>query len=221
VPLSGVREKIARRMRESLAATAQYTLHSSADATALLRLRLRLKEHKRPETIHDLILFCAVRALMEMPELNAELIDGRLYRRPHIHLAFACDTERGLLAPVLRNAQALPLAELAARARQLAVAAAAGSIGPDDLSGATFTVSNLGGLGIESFTPILNPPQVAILGVNAIRLQPVRRGETVEFVERIGLSLTCDHQAIDGAPGARFLAVLARHIENVENECTT
>ncbi len=84
-----------------------------------------------------------------------------------------------------------------------------GTIAPDDLSGATFTVSNLGSLGIESFTPILNPPQVAVLGVDAIQLKPVRKGARVEFVDFIGLSLTCDHQVIDGAPGARFLRVLA------------
>ena len=143
-----------------------------------------------------------------MPALNAELIDGKLYRRPAVHLAFACDTDRGLLAPVIRNAQSLSLVELAARARELAAAATAGAIAADDLAGATFTVSNLGGLGIESFTPILNPPQVGILGVEAIRLQPVRRGGEVDFIDHIGLSLTCDHQVIDGAPGARFLAVL-------------
>ena len=223
--LAGVREKIARRMRESLASTAQYTLHASADATALLALRGRLKARETgatPQpTIHDLVLFCAVRALMDMPALNAELIDGKLYRRPAVHLAFACDTDRGLLAPVIRNAQSLSLVELAARARELAAAATAGAIAADDLAGATFTVSNLGGLGIESFTPILNPPQVGILGVGAIRLQPVRRGGEVAFIDHIGLSLTCDHQAIDGAPGARFLAVLRKHIENVEKECTT
>jgi pyruvate dehydrogenase E2 component (dihydrolipoamide acetyltransferase) len=225
IPLAGVREKIARRMRESLASTAQYTLDASADATGLLALRGRFKARETagaPQpTIHDLVLFCAVRALVEMPALNAELIDGKLYRRAAVHLAFACDTDRGLLAPVIRNAQALSLIELAARARELAAAATAGAVAADDLAGATFTVSNLGGLGIESFTPILNPPQVGILGVGTIRLQPVRRGGEVAFIDRIGLSLTCDHQAIDGAPGARFLAVLRKHIENVEKECTT
>jgi pyruvate dehydrogenase E2 component (dihydrolipoamide acetyltransferase) len=222
--MSGLRERIARRMRESLAGTAQYTLDGSADATALLRLRRRIKEH--PElgdiTITDMVLFCAVRAVREMPEVNAELIDGKLRRHESVHLAFACDTPRGLLAPVIRDAEKLSLAELARRARELAEQAQSGAISPDDLTGATFTVSNLGGLGVESFTPILNPPQVAILGVNSIELRPVRRGDTVEFVERIGLSLTCDHQVIDGAPGARFLAVVKRHIENFAGDgaCT-
>jgi pyruvate dehydrogenase E2 component (dihydrolipoamide acetyltransferase) len=223
-PLSGLRERIARRMRESLATTAQYTLHGSADAAALLALRRKIKEN--PElahiTIHDMVLFCAVRAVREMPEVNAELVEGRLRRHASIHLAFACDTPRGLLAPVIRDAGKLSLVELARRARALAGQAAAGSISPDDLVGGTFTVSNLGALGVESFTPILNPPQVAILGVDAITVRPVRRGDKIEFVDSIGLSLTCDHQVIDGAPGARFLAVVKRHIESFtgDGECT-
>jgi pyruvate dehydrogenase E2 component (dihydrolipoamide acetyltransferase) len=90
----------------------------------------------------------------------------------------------------------------------------------DDLSGATFTVSNLGSFGIESFTPLLNPPQVAILGVDAIQLKPVRRDGAIQFIDSIGLSLTLDHQVIDGAPGAKFLKVVREKIENVESICT-
>jgi len=108
---------------------------------------------------------------------------------------------------------------LAARMKDLAARAVAGTIGAYDLSGGTFTISNLGALGIEAFTPLLNPPQVAILGVGTIQLKPVRRDGTVEFVDTIGLSLTCDHQVIDGAPGARFLQVLRRNIENAESLC--
>ena len=106
--------------------------------------------------------------------------------------------------------------------RDLAAQAANGSIEPDDLTGGTFTVSNLGSLGVEWFTPILNPPQVAILGVDAIGLKPVRKPDgNIEFIDSIGLSLTLDHQVIDGVPGARFLRVIAREIENVEALCTT
>jgi pyruvate dehydrogenase E2 component (dihydrolipoamide acetyltransferase) len=104
--------------------------------------------------------------------------------------------------------------------RALTAAAVQGNIALDDLAGATFTVSNLGGLGIESFTPLLNPPQVGILGVDAIGVRPVRREGGIEFIDVIGFSLTCDHQAVDGAPGARFLQVLKRNIENVETLCT-
>ena len=209
--LSTIREKIARRMRESLAATAQYTLHSSAGAGALLALRARLP---REINVNHLVAFCTVETLLEVPALNAEFRDGRIVAHAEVHLGFACDTPRGLLVPVIRHADELCLDELAARMRELTAQAVAGSIAADDLSGATFTVSNLGNLGIETFTPLLNPPQVAILGVGAIRLRPVRREGRIEFEDRIGLSLTCDHQVIDGAPGARFLQVLARNIEN-------
>lgn len=210
-PLTGIREKIARRMRDALASTAQYTLTSSADATAMLAFRRTVDAN-----VNELVLFCTVKALLRMPHLNAELKDGKLYQHSRIHLGFACDTERGLMVPVIRDAHAMSLAGLAAAVRSLAARAVKGSISPDDLAGATFTVSNLGSLGIESFTPILNAPQVAILGVNNIQLRPVRRNGAIEFVDHIGFSLTCDHQIIDGAPGARFLGVLGDCIRNIE-----
>ncbi len=217
VRLSRLRQTIARRMRESLAGAAQYTLHASADATGLLRLRAALKAAGEPVNINDLVTYCTVVTLKEMPELNAELIGGELYRHAEIHLGFACDTPRGLVVPVIRNCHDLSLRELAARIHTLSEEAARGTLSPDDMTGATFTLSNLGSLGVESFTPILNPPQVAILGVNAIQLKPVRRDDgRVEFVEHIGLSLTCDHQVIDGAPGARFLQKLRENIQKVE-----
>jgi pyruvate dehydrogenase E2 component (dihydrolipoamide acetyltransferase) len=208
-------------MRESLAATAQYTLHSSADASGLLALRKRVKSFAgAPDiTIGDMAAFCAIKALLEFPELNAELIDGLIYQHAEVHLGFACDTPRGLMVPVVRNAGKLTPSELSRRMHELAAQAAGGTVSVDDLSGATFTVSNLGSLGIESFTPLLNPPQVAILGVDAIQVKPVRREGSIEFIDSIGLSLTCDHQAIDGAPGARFLKVLKEKIENVESLC--
>jgi pyruvate dehydrogenase E2 component (dihydrolipoamide acetyltransferase) len=223
---SGIRDRIARRMRESLAETAQYTLHASADATGLLALRARLKAGPASSgiTINDLVTFCVVEALLDVPALNAEYIDGTIHEHSDIHIGFACDTPRGLLVPVVRNAHLLALDELAARTKELSAQAVAGTISPDDLTGATFTISNLGGLGIESFTPLLNPPQVAILGVGAIQLKPVRRhaggaGDQIAFIDAIGLSLTCDHQVIDGAPGARFLQVVRQKIETLEPGC--
>lgn len=223
VRLARVRQTIARRMRESLAGTAQYTMHASADATGLLRLRARFKSAggHTDVNINDLIMYCTIRTLKDVPALNVELIDGEIYRHSEIHLGFACDTPRGLVVPVIRNCQDLGIGELASKIRALSDQAVQGSLSPDDMTGGTFTVSNLGSLGIEAFTPILNPPQVAILGVNAIQLKPVRRDGHVEFIEHIGLSMTCDHQVIDGAPGARFLQKLRENIENVEQvKCT-
>jgi pyruvate dehydrogenase E2 component (dihydrolipoamide acetyltransferase) len=221
-PISSVREKIARRMRESLSSTAQYTLNSSADASGLLRLRARIKASSAvPDiNINDLVTFCTVRALLEVLDLNVLFVDGKIHPGRGIDIGFACDTPRGLLVPVVRNAQTLTVAALAARMKDLSDQAVQNKISADDLTGATFTISNLGGLGIESFTPLLNPPQVAILGVNAIQLKAVRRDDKVEFIDSIGLSLTLDHQIIDGAPGARFLKVVRDKIEKVEQICT-
>ena len=217
--MSTMRERIARRMRESLATTAQYTMHASADARGLLAARARVKRSTSlPDiNINELVTFCTVEALLEIPDLNAEFGDGRIRKHADIHVGFACDTPRGLLVPVVRDAHTLAVDELAIRMKDLAARAVEGKLSPDDLSGATFTISNLGGLGVNAFTPILNPPQVAILGVGAIQLKPVRNGGQIEFIDTIGLSLTCDHQVIDGAPGARFLKVLAARIAQVES----
>ncbi len=216
-----LRATIARRMRQSLASTAQYTLNGSADATGLLSLRARVKAAGSAEdasalNINAMVLFCAVKALAAVPEVNVEFIDGTIYQHSRIHLGFACDTPRGLLVPVIRDSQLLTLPQLAAQAKKLTAEAVDGTIAPDDLTGGTFTVSNLGTYGIESFSPILNAPQVAILGVNAIQLKPVRRNGVVEFVDQIGLSLTSDHQVIDGAPAARFLKTVREQIEHIE-----
>jgi pyruvate dehydrogenase E2 component (dihydrolipoamide acetyltransferase) len=220
--ISGIREKIARRMKDSLSSTAQYTLNMSAEATGLISLRARIKKRLERKTfpsinINEMVMFCVIRALESAPEINVEFEDGKIYRCSNINLAFACDTPRGLLAPVVHESQKLNIAELADKAKLLTRQAVEGTIDPKDLSGGSFTISNLGILGIESFTPILNPPQVAILGVNAIELKPVRRNGAVEFIEHIGLSLTCDHQVIDGAPGAKFLKSIKEKIENIEN----
>ena len=219
--ISGVREKIARRLRESLAGTAQYTLNTSADARGLLSLRARIKASSTPDiNINDLMTWCTVQALMEAPHLNVLFIDGAIRQSRGVHIGFACDTPRGLLVPVVHDAQSLSAAALAARIKELSSRAVEGTISADDLNGGTFTISNLGGLGIESFTPVLNPPQVAILGVNAIQLKAVRKDGMVGFIDSIGLSLTLDHQIVDGAPGARFLQILREKIENVERICT-
>ena len=221
VRISTIGRKLPEEMRNSLATTAQYTMHAAADATGLLSLRARIKALDKPNGfpsigINELVMFCTVRALAAVPEMNVEFLDGEIYQPSGIHIGFACDTPRGLLVPVVRESQKLTLIELASKIKSLSKQAIEGGIGPEDLSGGTFTVSNLGSFGIESFTPILNPPQVAILGVNTIELKPVRCDGSVEFVEHIGLSLTCDHQVIDGAPGAKFLKLVKEQIEDIE-----
>ena len=221
IPLRGARKIIAQRMLDSLQSTAQLTLHASADATALRAFRARLKASDealglRDIGINELLLYAVARTLPAFPALNAHFDNDTLYQHQAVHLAQAVDTERGLLVPVIRDADSLSLRDLAARARELAEACRDGKILPDQLQGGTFTVSNLGNLGIERFTPVLNLPQAALLGVGAIQLKPLEKAGEVIFAPHIGLSLTINHQVVDGAPAARFLAALGEHIANID-----
>ena len=230
VPISGVRKLISERMRQSLLDTAQLTMHASADAEALLAYRARLKaspEHLGVAgvTINDLVLYAVARTLPQYPELNAVVAGDRIERHRAVQLAFAVDTERGLVVPVIAGADRLSIAALAARAHELAAATQSGSISPDLLHGGTFTVTNLGALGVERFTPILNLPQVAILGVGALALMPVLADPAaagapdpaqVAWRRHLGLSLTIDHRVVDGAPAARFLQALGAAIADID-----
>ncbi len=221
IPVKGIRKVIAERMLASLQTTAQLTMNATADARALQGYRARLKESPealglRGITINDLVLYATVRALMQHPDLNAHFAEMAIRQYARVHLGFAVDTARGLMVPVIRDAQTLSLRGLAAASKRLAAAAIEGKSAPDDLTGGTFTVTNLGGFGVESFTPVLNPPQVAILGVSNIQLKPVQGAGGVEFVPHLGLSLTINHQVVDGAPGARFLQTLAGLIANFD-----
>lgn len=219
------RALIAQRMRESLAATAQFTLHSSADATVLRNLRGQFKEaHEtegRPDIhLNELLMFAVVKALQIVPELNATFQQGILFCSPNINLGFACDTPQGLVVPVIKKCQELALFELAAQAQNLAQASRTDALAPGDLQDGTFTVSNLGSYRIESFTPIIPLPQVAILGIDTLQLRPVRAGDQIQFREFIGFSLTCDHQVIDGASGAKFLSALREMVERLDRQVT-
>jgi pyruvate dehydrogenase E2 component (dihydrolipoamide acetyltransferase) len=221
IPAKGIRKVVASRMLQSLQNTAQLTLNSSADARSLLRFRQLCKQPERVEkfgkvSINDVLLFATVKALGDFPELNAHWLGDRCVQFHNIHLGFAVDTPRGLMVPVIRNANTRTLLDLSAEAKRLASACIEGTIDPDDLTGGTFTVTNLGAMGIESFTPVLNAPEVAILGVCAIQPKPVISGSSTEFIPHIGLSLTFDHCAADGAPAARFLAHLREKINQLE-----
>ena len=220
--VKGVRKVISDRMMNSLATSAQLTYTTTANAQGLLDLRKKLKNSDpslgmNGVTIGDLVGYAAVRAAAKNPSHNAHLADGVLTTFERVHMGFACDTPRGLLVPTVRNASLMSLREFSAVSKQLANEAIQGSINPDLLSGATFTVSNLGGFGIESFTPLLNVPQTAILGVDAIfpRVK-VNADGSIGAEQRIGLSLTADHRAIDGADAARFLQDLVKFIEAID-----
>ena len=221
-PLKGVRKVVAKRMMESLTTTAQLTLNTSANAAGILALRKKVKNADEALglnkiTLNDLVCFAVSRTLPKYPVFNAHLEDGVLTEFEQVHLGFACDTPRGLLVSVIRSAQSLGLKAFSDEAKRLAGAAIDGTLSPDYLGGGTFTVSNIGSFGIETFTPVINLPQTAILGVGAITPRPVLAPDgAVGVQQRLNLSLTIDHQVIDGADGARFLRDLVGAIENID-----
>jgi len=219
IPLTGIRKIIADRMRQSLASTAQLTLTRSFDATAILDYRRQIKDEGQtfglPNiTINDMIAFATARTLRRHSTLNGHVADGRITRHSAVHLGVATDTPRGLMVPVLRNAHALTLPDFSRQLKPLLEAAQSGTINPDLLRGGTFTITNMGMLGVETFTPILNAPEVAILGIGGLVWKPVEHNGAIRHVQSITLSLTIDHQAVDGAPGARFLQDLANALQN-------
>ncbi len=230
--LSGIRRVIAERMLHSLRNSAQYTIHGYADASGLISYRKKLKLLEKSGggsdgkwksfsqiSIGDLVDFALVRTLTDFPEINSTVDNGKLTSHRNVNLGFAVDTKRGLIVPVIKDADKLSLLELSRRTRELALSAREGRVKPEELTGATFTVTNLGNMGIDFFTPVINPPQVAILGVNSIRPRAVyaeELGGEVKFIPAIGLSLTADHRFIDGAPAARFLSALAETVKRIE-----
>jgi len=215
-PLSGVRRVIARQMHASLSEMAQLTLNASFDATAIMNFRASLKESGEALglgkiSLNDMVLFAVSRTLLAHPTLNANLVDDKFRFFKHANIGLAVDTDRGLLVPTLFGSEKLSLSEISAYAKSAAAKAREGKLTPDEMSGGSFTVTNLGSLGIESFTPVVNPPQTAILGVCAITQRLRADGTTYPAM---GLSLTFDHRAVDGAPAARFLSDLCRALEN-------
>ena len=186
---------------------------SKRDMEKLFNLRAtvsytHLDVYKRQITYNDMILFAVSRVLKNHPVLNAHFLGDHIRYFDHVHLGVAVDTPRGLIVPTIFNADCKSLCEIAKESKELATAAQGGAISPDLLTGASFTISNLGTLDIEMFTPIINPPQTGILGVNCM----VDRVRTVEgqvtVYPAMGLSLTYDHRALDGAPASRFLKEL-------------
>ena len=217
-PMSNVRKVIAKSMHASLSEMAQLTLNSSFDATNLLAYRAKLKECGEALglskiTINDMVLYAVSRVLPNYPEINANLIDNTFRKYKHANVGMAVDTDRGLLVPVIFGAETLTLAALSANAKALAGKAREGKLTPDEMSGGSFTVSNLGSMGVESFTPVINPPQTAILGV-CCTVNRLKADGTV--YPAMGLSLTFDHRAVDGAPAAKFLKELCGALENFD-----
>ena len=221
-PLSNMRKVIAKAMMQSLSSMAQLTHTLTFDCTQIQSLRKLYKEQGEAAGLNgislgDMVMYAVARTLMkpEHKSLNAHLLDGTTMRYFNgVNLAFACDTERGLMVPVIFGADKLSLKQISDATKELAKACRAGTINPDLLRGGSFTVSNLGSLGIESFTPIINPPQTGILGVNTIVQRAREAVSGLEFYPAMGLSLSYDHRAVDGMPASKFLADLKFNLEN-------
>ena len=216
VKISNIRKVIAKSMHASLSNMAQLTLNASFDATEVMAFRKNLKANGEALgmgniTINDIVLYAVAKTLMAHKDLNAHCLDDVMRIFDNVNLGIAVDTERGLMVPTLMAAETMSLSELSANAKTLIKETQGGAISPDKLSGGTFTVTNLGSLGVESFTPVINPPQVAILGVCAITQRIKADGTTYPAM---GLSLTFDHRALDGAPAARFLKDLCANLEH-------
>ncbi|MBQ2766629.1 MAG: 2-oxo acid dehydrogenase subunit E2 [Clostridia bacterium] len=219
--LPNIRKVIAKSMHASLSTMAQLTLNTSFDATKLMAFRASLKGGAEKMglaniTLNDMVLYAVSRVLLNHRSLNAHYLDDTMRFFNTVNLGIAVDTDRGLLVPTVFGAEKLTLNGLSRAAKSVITEAQQGTISPDKLKGGTFTVTNLGSLGIESFTPVINPPQTGILGVDTItrRIKEVN-GEDVSY-PAMGLSLTFDHRALDGAPAAKFLKELCFALENFD-----
>jgi pyruvate dehydrogenase E2 component (dihydrolipoamide acetyltransferase) len=223
--LSNVRKLIARAMHASLQNSAQLTHHMSADVRRLLDARQMIKsklstdKRQNDITLNDMVCWCVIRALEKFPEANSHFLEDRIKTFKKVHLGLAVDTPRGLMVPTVKNADEMDLVTLSKELKSVAEACRKGSIIPELIqsTSASFTVSNLGNYGVEMFTPVINLPQAAILGVCTIINRPASLGNNIfGFVPYIGLSLTYDHRAIDGGPATLFLKEIKEQIEKFE-----
>ena len=217
VPMSGVRAIIAERMSAGAQTTAPVTLTTEVDAARLVEMREGFKKAPLAGDIvpsyNDILALIAGRALQEQPNMNARLAGDQIEILPYVNVGVAVDTERGLLVPVIRDVQFKGLTQIAADFRELMNRARQGQSLPDDLTGGTFTLTNLGMFDIDAFTPIINLPECAILGVGRIVEKPVVKDGQITVGKMMALSLTFDHRLNDGAPAARFLQHIKQLIE--------
>jgi pyruvate dehydrogenase E2 component (dihydrolipoamide acetyltransferase) len=219
VPLSPMRRAIAERMTASSQATAAVTLTTTADASNLVNLRNQFKALAQPAgeavpTCSDFLVKLTAIALQSHPHLNACWLDDHIVTFSGIHIGIAVDTEAGLLVPVVRDVPALSVKQLSARTRDLIERARRRQLTPAEMQGGTFTLTNLGALGIDAFSPIIHGLQCAILGLGRIQSRPVVRDDQIVIREEMTVNLTFDHRVVDGAPAARFLQTLTALIEN-------
>jgi pyruvate dehydrogenase E2 component (dihydrolipoamide acetyltransferase) len=215
-PVSGLRRVIASRMATSAQSMAAVTLTTEADATELARIRQDKKSDPRADVVpsyNTLIVKLVARALLEHPALNASLDEETIVYWQHVNIGVAVDTERGLVVPVIRNVPAKSISQLATEMNELLTRAKDGKAMPDDLTGGTFTITNLGAYEIDAFTPIINPPECAVLGIGRLLDRYVVIDREPAIRTTMALSLTFDHRLVDGAPAAQFLQRIKHLVE--------
>ncbi|WP_079474720.1 dihydrolipoamide acetyltransferase family protein [Marinococcus halophilus] len=217
-PLQGVRKVVAERMQKSANEVPHVTLHTEVDMEAAMELRTQLlpvieKQTGQRLSVTELLMFVGSRALRKHPDVHASMTDGRITKQEAVHMGLAVATDRGLLVPVIRHTEAKGLAELAAETKQTAAAARNGTLPGKELSGSTFTISNLGMYAVDHFTPIINQPEAAILGVGRIQEKPVVKNGEITVGRMMAISLSFDHRIIDGAPAAAFLTDFKQMLE--------
>ena len=217
--LPNIRKVIARAMHHSLASMAQLTINMSFDASAIMEFRKGVKakgeELGLPNiTLGDMVVYATAKTLLKHKGLNAHFTDDTIRRYNTVHMGVAVDTERGLMVPTLFNSDRMTLSQISSNTKEVAAQSKSGTINPDILQGGTFTITNLGAMGVETFTPVINPPQTAILGVCGITTKVKEVNGSIATFPSMGLSLTINHMAVDGAPAARFLKDLCTNLEN-------
>jgi pyruvate dehydrogenase E2 component (dihydrolipoamide acetyltransferase) len=218
-PLSPMRRIIAQRMVESKSQIPHFYLQAELDAGPMLQLRSQANDSLSSAgvklSVNDFVLKACVEALLRVPQLNASFSENGIVKHRHVHLGFAVSLEEGLLTPVIRNADGKSLKTISTEAKELTEKARSKRLKPDAYQGGTFTVSNLGAFGVDSFQAIINPPQAGILAVGSIVKKPVvNSNDQIVLGQRMAVTLCCDHRTVDGAIGAQFLVEFRKLFEN-------
>jgi pyruvate dehydrogenase E2 component (dihydrolipoamide acetyltransferase) len=216
VPLTQIRKTIARRLSESIGPIPTFYLTAEFDLTRAVEMREAMLElgDEFKVSINDVLMKATATALAQHPEVNAHWLGDRIRLHNRVHLGMAVATDDGLIVPVIFDADRKRLSEISAEARQLAKLARDRKLKPEQYTGSTFSLSNLGMMQIDQFTAIINPPEVAILAVGTAEDQPFVVDGELRTRKRVRVTMSCDHRAVDGAVGARFLVTLRRLIEN-------
>jgi len=218
VPFAGMRRAIADNMHASLQNSAQLTLMTEVDVTEMVHFRdLLREEYRKDESVrisyNDIIIYTVARVLKRFPYMNSTLVGEEILLHDRVDIGMAVALPDGLIVPKVRNADRKGILEIGREAREVARKAREGALSMDEVTDGTFTISNMSMLGVDGFTPIINPPEVAILGVGRVIEKPGVNNGQIEVRSYMTLSLTIDHRVVDGAPGGEFLQSLARHLE--------